>query len=621
MATQRAELPALNGGLNLRDLPQKLNDNQSPDMLNMWFHDRVLSKRWGQEYVTLTTTLGAAVTLGTIRGISTEYEGYKCIHAGTKLYKWDEANNYAIDLGVTVANVEGFFLEYNGLLYHNDGTELRQISTSYAVSTVVPYKPLTYLNCAYDFSNSDANEAFNLIGAGFKVWYDGDGSHTAYTLPVQGLDATAVEITVDGVTLTENTNFTVDRTNGTINFAAGTSPHGAPAATAQNNVVITAYKTVTGAKAKITGCKVAIAFGGESTDIEGGTRAFLMKNSSYKQTYWYSDLGGAQSYGFTYWPDTQYEDLIQNNEAITAAAKQGGELIIFKERSLFAIQYMFDGENVYYPVREFNSSIGCDMPKSVQLIDNCLTFANTRDGVFRIVSTENSSEDRVKPISGNINGTALSPGLLQEANLTTATSIDYDRKYWLCVGSNVYIWDYEMTPYKGYTDYEKAQRMLSWFKLSDISAAYWSGGQSLYYGTSNLMVKFNREFSDFDTAIEAYWTSKAFDFGLPDMLKTIISVVVAIKADTNSTATFTVSSEQKTDYYTKYLSSKNFTWRNFTWPTFGWAATKFAKAFLTRPKMKKVVYCQIKIYNNTVYADLGATDLVIEYMINGRVKR
>jgi hypothetical protein len=622
MDLKRMVLPDLNGGLNIRDLPQKINDGQSPDMLNMWYNNRVLSKRWGQEAVALKNEAGAAVTLGTIYGISELFEGHRVIHAGTKLYRWDEENDTAADLGVTVDDTEGFFCEFNGRLYHNDGMELREISAAYTVSTVTAYKPVVYINCSPSFDANTPNEDFNLIGAGFTVRYNGDGTATDYTLPVKGLDATAVTVVADNAALTEGVHFTVSRALGTVNFAAGTTAHGAPL-TGTDNVEITAYKTVAGTKSRILNCRFAIAFGGESTGIVGGTRAFAMGNPNEPRTYWYCDLGSAQGYGFTYWPDTQYEELVQNNESITAAAKQGGELIIFKERSIFAISYSFDGETVYYPVREFNSSVGCDIPKSVQLIDNCLVFANTRDGVMRIVSTENSSEDKVKPISGNINGVPLRPGLLQENNLAAAVSIDYDRKYWLCVGGKVYIWDYEMTPYWNYTDYEQAQRRMAWFLLNNIPAAHWCGGQTLYYGAGNRLVRFkkdNNDFADFGRAIEAYWVSKAMDFGLPDYYKTVQEVVISVKADTNTTIVLSVSSNKKAGGYTKALDLFNFNWNTFNWDNFSWAVIRFARAFKAKCKLKRILYCQIRIDNNEAYTDIGATNIIINYFVNGKVK-
>ena len=155
----------------------------------------------------------------------------------------------------------------------------------------MPYLPVVYINCAPDFSASTANEAFNLIGAGFEVWYNGNNTATLYKLPLQGLDEEAITISVGTADLTEGTHFMANRAAGTVDFAQGTAPHGAPA-TGTDNVRITAFKTADEAKQKITGCRTAIAFGGESSDIAGGTRAFLMRNPAYPCTYWYSDLGG-----------------------------------------------------------------------------------------------------------------------------------------------------------------------------------------------------------------------------------------------------------------------------------------------------------------------------------------
>ena len=518
----------------------------------------------GQEYV--------SDDLHHIYGFSGLYEGCVAVHADTELYKWDFTDLTEI---ATVSDKQSTFLEFNGLLYLIDGENIWQINHDYTVAEVNPYSPVVYINCAPDMSASTPNEDFNLIGSGFKVWYSGDGTTTTYNLPVKLHAASNVTITVGTSDLTEGTHFTVNRTSGIISFTGGTAPHGAPAK-ATNNVVITAYKT--GAKDKIAKCKIAVPFGGESTEITGGTRAFLTGNPDYPRTYWYCDLGAGQGYGMTYFPDTQFEELVQNNEKITAIGKQTGEMIIFKERSVFAVSYEFDGENVFYPIREINSSIGCDMPKSVQLIDNKLVFANTYGGIHMIVSTQ-GIEENIKPISGNINGTKQSPGLLQEPNLATATSVDYDRKYWLCVGNIVYLWDYELTPFYGYSNYEKAQRRLSWFKLSNIISYAWYGGTSLYYARGGRIVKFIPNRSDFGEPIKAYWRSKAFDFGAPNYLKTITKIYPSLRVDTSTSVEFTVLNEKKEPFFTKNLSVSNFNWASFNWTTFSWSVLKFAKTF------------------------------------------
>ena len=184
-----------------------------------------------------------------------------------------------------------------------------------------------------------------------------------------------------------------------------------------------------GTKNSITGCSIAVPFGGESSGVDGGSRVFVMGNKDYPLNFWRSDLGLNQSYGMAYFPDTSEELLDQNSEAIMAAAKMEGELIIFKTDSIFAIGYSFDGVDVYYPIRECHSNIGCDMPGSIQLVDNRLVFCNSKKGVHMLISSSNKLENTVKPLSANINSL-----LLSEIELSGACSADFERYYWLKAG-------------------------------------------------------------------------------------------------------------------------------------------------------------------------------------------
>lgn len=715
-------LPSIDGGLNISDLEHKIGDNQSPDMCNMWFRDRTLSKRWGQEKPSFTLN-GNPAALGVIYAISKEFEGYVCIHAGTSLYKWDTAANILTDLledyGFAAAAASGVFAEFNGNLNYFDGENIWVIDSSWVAKKVVSklsspeaegeieaHIPLVYINCAPDLSSSDAVDAYNLVGAGFEVHYNGGGNiqtnylasnvaadtftitdtegkavtltsagtagwkvrktggewKTAaassstitsaghgysngdklqfksdtgkvpdgimeynfnvvseYHLPLGNLDSTAIIVAVNDDTM-DLSHYSWNAASGIVTFGEGYEP---PAGT--NNVCITAYKTIPGGKSKIAGCRIAVPFGGESGDIEGGSRLFVMGNPSYPRTYWYSDLGASQSRGVAYWPDDQYEELNQNNDAITAAGKQAGNLIVLKEKSLFAIAYNFDGQEVYYPVREFNSTVGCDIPGSVQLIDNNLVFANTYGGVFMIINTSGSAEENVKPISGNVNGTGISRGLLDETGLRSAKSIDYDRKYWLCVNNYVYLWDYDLTPFILAQDSLKSQRRLAWFKLSNINAKHWLGNTAandtgLWYSDGTDIVHFIYYFNDFGKGIDAWWKSKSFDFGQPMYQKLVRYAAVSIRADSNSKMTVTVSNEKKTALYSKNISILSFSWVLSDWTTFTWSVQRFSKPYRLMPKMKRKYYCQIWVTGDVTNRDMGITDLEITYDYGKMVK-
>lgn len=443
-----------------------------------------------------------------------------------------------------------------------------------------------------------------------------DACGLIFHLPQTGLDTSPVKISVDAQpNLVQDQGFTVDYVAGTVDFGRGTAPYGIPAK-GTSNVWVTAYKTVAGNKEKIAGCRAAVRFGGETAGVVGGTRVFVMANPGHPYRYWHSDLGLHVSSGMRYFPDTSEEALDQNSEAITAAAKMGDELIIFKENSIFAVGYAFDGQDAYYPVRECHSSIGCDMPGSVQLVDNRLVFAHTRIGVYMLASTNNDLENIVKPISANIN-----PLLLNESGLADACSYDFGRYYWLCAGGRVYLWDYDTTPYYNYADYDKAQRRLAWYRFDNIDAGFlFENGDELCYGGEQGIARFTKNQNDFGQAIPAYFKSKAFDLGSPEEAKTFLYLYPSFSMDGNIKATVTAGNERTDTYAQKDFDISSFDWGQFDWGAFTWNRIKFAKTFAMHLNMRRAAFLQVKVEGNEINRGVGLSGLRVTYYVNRKMR-
>jgi hypothetical protein len=328
-AVRQITLPELSGGINVHDPEYDIADNQSPDMLNLWYKDMALCKRPGQTWLSQRG----------IHRISERFGGARAVHSGTKLYRWNvegmvrcagefnpvagypadpAAGDYriasaagtlrgvayeegdtavyvysgvqrialcvtgkviatgnlavtvtgagiagspltvsvavkagdtaadaaeklrtalagsaavttpytvdrvnrtvtltanetgapddtlvmAIDGGSTglesaasydesvwrnmmreiktgVADAAGVFCEFGDLLYYIDGVEIWEIGADYTAEPVKPYTPVIMINAAPDLSAGNDNEAYNLIGPGFTVWYNGTGSDPA----------------------------------------------------------------------------------------------------------------------------------------------------------------------------------------------------------------------------------------------------------------------------------------------------------------------------------------------------------------------------------------------------------------------------------------------------------
>lgn len=615
----------LSGGLNILDLPQKLPDNQSNDLLNVWFADKILSKRYGQSYIWNSDYIESPVHKIHQR----LYKDKVVVHAGTKLYamdiddftatldtwasaEWTTAhwgNLVEIYSGLT-SQKGSFFVIYDKLYYINGAQWV--VYDGNTCTTITPYIP-NVLTATTPAGAGTADEDYNRVGAGFSVQYNGNGSATTYYLPQTELDATDVTVIIAGVAKTEGTHFTVNRTLGTVNFAAGTSPHGAPAS-GTNNVKITAYKTNATERDSVLGCKYAIEYGDNKNVV------FLCGNGT-GEVYW-SETGLP-----TYIRSSNTNTLGDTNENCNGFGIQYDTLCIFKARTIFSATQI----TAYTTLAEFafkivNDTVGCDMPYTIQLINNRLVWANTYGGVYTLTSTLEKDEKNVKPLSRNINGNPSRTGLLQEtqSNKLAATSCDYSSKsqYWLCVGSTVYMWDYGLTPYNDSGDLDGEQQRLSWWKFDTINSNCFFENQGvLYYGPRNKgnIVKLTSSFSDFGSAIDAYYTIPYRDFGSTSWLKTIKTLTITPRSDTFSEINIDYLTEStRTD--SQPITVGSFSWDLFSWATFTWAVSRLGKSYTRYPNSKHKLYWGVKFYNNEVGRDLSIIDVVCTWIFSKKIK-
>ena len=184
---------------------------------------------------------------------------------------------------------------------------------------------------------------------------------------------------------------------------------------------------------KIFGCKRTCTYGGRSS---GGTREFFTGNDDYPGHYFYSELLSP-----LHVKRLSYDILGNGREKVTDLAKQKGDLIAFCENSVYRMVYTFsEAEGADFLVNEISTGVGCDVPGSVQLIDNRLVFANSDTGIYIIVSSEYTDELSIRRISANINGNGTDGFLYENRLCDGCVSSDYSGKYMLvCPSGNAYI--------------------------------------------------------------------------------------------------------------------------------------------------------------------------------------
>jgi hypothetical protein len=593
-------------GYNNRDIETQIRDNQSPYMLNMNADDRgALTKRKGQEYK--FTSLGT----GTINGAyEKDFKGKVVfVHSG-KLYT-QSGSDAPVERMSGLGSGKMVFFSFNDKLYGINGTDYI-VWDDAAVAVVVGYVPTTQIGRKPDGSAFTEYESRNFLSAGFINTFNSDGVATKYYLSEQNLDVTLVEVWVNGVLKTEDVHFTVNRVSGYIDFAGGSAPLGAPTA-GSNNVKAKPCKTIANDANVIKKCRYVGKFDGAAND----SRVFFTGNPDLPSTHFISGANDP-----TYFPYIGEDAVGSSSEASTGFLPYYTSLILFKENSLYTITSEYDStlQRQVFPVKSLNSTIGCDMPFSIQLIKNNPVFFNSVTGGHIIVSTQIADERNVKPISALINGAQNRNGILDETDILTATSVDDGQKYWLCIDNKAWVWDYDISPYGGNED------NLVWFPYTNINANCWTKiGNELYYGDrdNGYVSHFIDNYNDFGVAIEGVWRSKLFSFGYPDWLKNIIYIWYTTRSGAGSTINIKYYNDNGEVIASQTIpASENatFSWATFAWDTFTFAISRFAPSFREKPNIKKVQYFQIEFSNNEVNQNLSLLSLVIQYQAVRKVK-
>jgi hypothetical protein len=586
----------LKGGLNLAEKEWKIPNNQSPKILNEWWHNGELSKRLGQEYVADSITVETPC-YATYKKL---YKGHIIKHCGTKLYKQDPATKTTTEILSGLPSIKGSFSNFNGKLYYRQAGKYTQYDGTTA-SEVIPYIPVVIINRT-PTGGGDVLENYNRIGKGFTNKFNGNNSAVAYTLTDAGLDTTEVKCTVDGVTKVENTGFTVDRTTGIVTFTV------APGV-GTNNVVLTAYKTVQADIDTVLKCKYSIPFGGQNDN-----RLFVGGNGS---GYFYWTGISANGIDATYFAYNNYNVIGNSDEDITAFVKSFDVLTIHKESSeIYGETYYFDGTKGVFNTF-FIAMNGCDCPDTMEVVNNHPVWLNSKKGVCVLLGTTVGNQRNAPAISRNID-----PRLLTSGSLKAATSVDFAGHYWLCVNDKVYLWNYSISPYYSTGDSDADAQRLSWWYFDNVNAGSFISDESLYYAnrTTGEIARFKTSFNDFGLAIKSVYKIPLRDLGNTVYEFDVLTMWVDIRVDTKTKIDIAYVMADEIDLETEsaVVEAGSFSIPGFSIPTFTLDVIGSRQTFTFEPQEKKVDLFGVEFSNNEVNRDMNISNVVIAYKLGKR---
>lgn len=609
--TYVADFPKLTGGLNLWELDYRMSSDQSPNMKNLWWQDGVLQCRDGQVYISEDTSLGVGHTC-----YNALFWGNAFFHIGDSLYygvPGDEGFGMT-QLTTGVPENRGTFFRYlDWLFYKNKGgfykiTYNPEATPVFSVSNVADeaYTPVLLLNADPDYGSGDTYQPENRLSPKKTVRYNAKSGVKVYHLPVTEIDSVD-EVKVDGKVQVTSA-YTVDKAAGTVSF--GTEPPVTDPPT-NNTVEITFSKANPDAKQSIMDCEYAMVAGGDTSIC-----ILLAGCDEQPNAVFWNDRDNL-SMNPTYFPMTYYNLVGDTEDPVTGFGRQYSDIIVLKEHSVGKLTFGVETENmddrygISFTYNSINSKTGCDLPWTIQLIENNLVFCNTYQGVHILRSSSAAYENNVECISRNVNGREAL-GLLYDVRQGGAvTSFDDDDHYWLCANGHVYLWDYVLSTFAE----------PSWFFLTDIrGVAYFLDDEHTKYhmDASGRVTRFGRTFSDYNGPIEKLYQFPTQYFGSYDRLKDVTGILLATRSDTDTD----IAIRYDTDYETRYdlTPVRSWTWRlsprNLARRCL--SVNRYALVARRKPGCRHIRHFSMTLSNNAVGCDLAVVSAQVFYKFQGK---
>ncbi len=371
---------------------------------------------------------------GVINGLHT-YGEEMLVHAGDRLYRDGDEPSLLYE---GLADGRSFSIEFSGklllldgkryLIY--DGEQVRPADDDAYVPTVVISRSPNGGGVSY--------EAVNMLSRKRKESFAGTEADCVYQLSFDGLADDAVTVTrrtADGgeASLTEGTDFSVDRKTGRVTFV---TPPGVSPVTGEDNVTV-CYAVDNGEYLnRINGCRFMTAYGAYGAL----DRVFMSGNSGFPNRDFFSALNDP-----TYMGDINYGVLGQEQSPITGYSIVNNRLAAHKlgdddGRNIFLRYGTADtsdeplNDGAVFPIVDVIQGPGAITPYTFGYSKEPMFL--TSEGICATTPYEYNSQRYVQNRSFYLN-----EPLVKEPQLEDAFAVVFNELYMLSVGDSVYILD------------------------------------------------------------------------------------------------------------------------------------------------------------------------------------
>lgn len=595
-------------GVDFTNSPSNVDLKKSPNGVNM-IRDVPGKVRKCMGYETIAT-YDAQINGAHFRHGDDEY----LIHSGAKLYKGETA----LYSDMNDARSKSWQIEDNlyivdgkALLVY-DGTTVKKASDDGYIPTLTIAKAPS--------GGGEQYEPLNLLQPGFTELFAGTATDKTFQLSFSGLDSKAVQAWIlnssgDWVQKTEGTDFSVNRSTGAVTFttAPGVSP-----VSGEDNVKITAFRTVDGYADRINKCKIGILFG-----VNGAAdRIFLSGNPDYINYDWYCDYNNP-----LYWPDTGYATLGTAKSAIVGYSIINDRLAAHKDsmeddRNVILREGDITDNEPTFKIVNTLQGAGAVAPYSFAYLANEPLFL-TDLGIYAITPQDITGEKYSQNRSFFLNGK-----LLEEPNMSESYACVFKDLYWLCLNNVAYILD-GLQPIQTDKSLPYATRQYVGFYRTNLPArVMWTHDSRLYFGTSDGKVcRFFDDpvtltsYNDNGQPIHAIWDTPDFYGNLFYKNKTFRHLDVRLASAIATSVKIWVQKRGLWSLIKEDSSTaRYFSFANLVFSKLSFSPDATPKTLPSKIKVKKVDKARFRFENDMLNEPFGLFDIALEYVENGYYK-
>lgn len=534
------------------------------------------------------------------------------LHAGTCLYWHDDIIYFNLQDGKSRSWKCGdsLMIADGKELIAFDGTDAVPASEIAYIPTVTISKNPTGGGTSY--------EDLNLIQPGFTELFLGTENDTEYRLTFGNLDKKVPLVYVmdqNGAWEQKEfeVDFDVDYEHGLIEF---TEPPGISPISGEDNVKITAYRTIEGYAERINKCTIGAQYG-----INGNKdRLFLSGNPDYLNYDWFCQQNNPM-----YWPDLNYSvigshrskimgySILNNYLATHKDEAEEDQTIVLRAGELSNDRVIFKVVNSL----QAESAIAVD---SFAYLKTEPVFL-TRQGIHA-VTTPDSGEKYSQNRSFYLDGK-----LLDEPSLENAVSCVHNDMYWLCVNGVAYILDGLQQMRTDASEPYSTRQYAGFYRTNLPARVIWEENNSIYFGTDNgevcaFYTDKDREDSYYDNGVpvKSWFITPDFSGNVFYKNKTFRYFAIRIKNSVNTSCK--VEADKNGAWVTikeVELENVGFAFSQIQFSRFSFSPYRPEKVLSSKMRLKKLDKTRFRISNEKA-EPFEIYDLGLEFVENNNIK-